>query len=177
LIGMTRERHNELVTFPLAARASFPNNPRLPALLYRGAFALPKHGDAAQPIERTFARNDWSGGWRDGVFNYHHYHSNAHEALGCYSGRASLMLGGPEGEIVELTAGDVLVLPAGVAHKSTECSADFKVVGAYAHGVSYDMRRANDEHDAEVARRIAEVPLPAADPVLGANGPMFEHWR
>jgi uncharacterized protein YjlB len=39
------------------------------------------------------------------------------------------------------------------------------------------MRRANDEHDAEVARRIAEVPLPAADPVLGANGPMFEHWR
>jgi uncharacterized protein YjlB len=24
---------------------------------------------------------------------------------------------------------------------------------------------------------IAAVPLPACDPVLGARGPLFEHWK
>jgi uncharacterized protein YjlB len=176
---MTREREHEIKAFPLPARGSFPNNPRLPALLYRGAFVLPGYGDAAGKIERAFARNDWTGSWRSGVYNYHHYHSNAHEALGCYSGRASVMLGGPDGEVVELTAGDVLVVPAGVAHKSTESSKDFKVVGAYAHGTSYDMRRGGDDDDkaADALRRIAEVALPSADPVFGADGPLLKHWQ
>lgn len=174
---MSSERDTKIEAFLLPARASFPNNPRLPALLYRGAFTVRGYGDAASKIERMFARNDWSKGWRDGVYNYHHYHSNAHEALGCYSGTASIMLGGPEGEIVKLAAGDVLVLPAGVAHKSTVSSDDFKVVGAYARGSAYDMRRASDVTTADDAKRIAEVALPTADPVSGADGPLFQHWR
>jgi uncharacterized protein YjlB len=161
---------------PLAARPPFPNNPRLPVIVYRGAFQLPAHGDSAPPIEQTFSRNGWSGGWRDGVYNYHHYHSTAHEVLGCYVGRASLMLGGPDGVRIEISRGDVIVLPAGVAHKSIQTSADFKVVGAYAEARSYDMRRGEPDETPAVEREIAQVPLPNADPVHGPKGPLLEHW-
>jgi uncharacterized protein YjlB len=161
---------------PLAARPPFPNNPKLPVLVYRGAFQLPAHGDVARQIERTFSRHGWSGGWRDGVYNYHHYHSTAHEVLGCYSGKASLMLGGPDGVRVEIARGDVIVLPAGAAHKSIDTSADFKVVGAYAEARAADMRRGKPEELPLTEHAIAQVPLPNADPVHGPSGPLREHW-
>jgi uncharacterized protein YjlB len=154
----------------------FPNNPRLPVLLYRSVLRLPAHGDAALPIERRFERNDWTGGWRNGVYNYHHYHSTAHEVLGCYAGRASVQLGGPQGIVLEFARGDVLVLPAGTAHKGLESSHDFSVVGAYPRGVAYDMRRGRPEERADAERAIARVPMPRQDPVLGADGPLTRHW-
>jgi uncharacterized protein YjlB len=161
---------------PLAPQGLFPNNPRLPALHYRGAFQLPAYGNTAGTLERTFSRNGWSGGWRDGVYNYQHYHSTAHEVLGCYAGRASVQLGGPNGPVVEMKRGDVLVLPAGAAHRSTESSKDFSVVGAYAGGRSYDTCRGRPEEQEAALRQIEEVPLPEADPVLGAEGPLLRHW-
>jgi uncharacterized protein YjlB len=164
-------------TVPLAAKPPFPNNARLPVIVYRAALELPMHGDAARPIEQTFARHGWSGGWRAGVYNYHHYHSTAHEVLGCYCGHAALMLGGPEGVRVELARGDVVVLPAGVAHKSIETSPDFKVVGAYADGRAYDMKRGKPDEPQACEQEIAQVPLPNADPVFGADGPLLQHWQ
>ncbi|MFT4023565.1 MAG: hypothetical protein QM664_07260 [Flavihumibacter sp.] len=39
------------------------------------------------------------------------------------------MLGGYEDKIVQLEKGDVLVIPAGVAHKNVGCTDDFGCVG------------------------------------------------
>jgi uncharacterized protein YjlB len=164
------------VVHRLDARESFPNNPRLPVLLYRAAFRLVANARAAELIEKTFVRNGWSGGWRDGVYNYHHYHSTAHEVLGCYAGRGLVQLGGPDGPVVEFARGDTLVLPAGAAHKSMDTSKDFSVVGAYAQGRAYDMRRGRADELADAEHRIAEVPLPELDPVYGAQGPLKQHW-
>jgi uncharacterized protein YjlB len=160
----------------LPARESFPNNAKLPALHYQAAFSSLPMVKPAEAIERVFARNGWSSGWRDGVYNYHHYHTTAHEVLGCYAGRALIQLGGPEGPVVEFKRGDVLVLPAGVAHKSADTSKDFSVVGAYAQGRAYDMKRANAEDLASAERNIAAVPAPERDPVHGADGPLAQHW-
>jgi uncharacterized protein YjlB len=110
------------------------------------------------------------------VYDYHHFHSTAHEVLGCYSGHAALMLGGPDGVRVELGRGDVIVLPAGGAHKSIETSPDFKVVGAYAESREYDMRRGDPKEIEAAERAIAEVPIPKLDPVQGADGALREHW-
>jgi uncharacterized protein YjlB len=152
-----------------------PNNPRLPLVVYRGA--LDTGPDAAAVCEARFAANGWSGGWRAGIYAHHHYHSTAHEALGIVAGSARVRLGGESGEIVELHAGDAVVIPAGVAHKSEAATADFLVVGAYPGGRGPDMRTPGAREREQALANIAAVPLPAADPVCGKAGPLVERWR
>ncbi|WP_250123845.1 cupin domain-containing protein [Chroococcidiopsis sp. CCMEE 29] len=65
----------------------------------------------------------------------HHYHSTAHEVLGISRGKAAVRLGGDaRGQTFEVRAGDVIIIPAGVAHKNLDSSSDFLVVGAYPLG-------------------------------------------
>ncbi|HZS82252.1 MAG TPA: cupin domain-containing protein [Stellaceae bacterium] len=162
-------------TYPLGADGPFPGNPNCPLLVYRAALALA--GDAAAECERLFARHGWSGGWRDGVYPYHHFHSNAHEALGFVAGSARVRFGGPNGPVVEVAAGDVVVIPAGVAHKKESATPDLLVIGAYAEGRGPDLRRGRPEERESVLRNVEQVPLPEADPVLGAAGPLRRRWR
>ena len=151
-----------------------PNN-RLPLVVYRGA--LPDSGDRASACEKMFARNGWPDAWRNGIYGHHHYHSTAHEVLGIAGGSARVRLGGEKGQTVEVRAGDVVVIPAGVAHKREAASGDLLVIGAYPRGQHPDMCQAEpDRHDRAVAS-IASVPLPEADPVTGGAGPLLECWR
>jgi uncharacterized protein YjlB len=147
----------------------FPNS-RLPVLIYRGVLATPE----AAAFERMFDANGWSPAWRNGLFSVHHYHSTAHEVLGIYGGRVTARLGGPKGKSVTLVAGDVVVIPAGVAHKNDGASADFHVVGAYPAGTAPDMQYGKPGERPGSDRDIARVGLPAADPVRGAAGVL---WR
>ena len=157
-------------TYFLPDDGRFPNS-HLPLLLYRGA--LP--ADAAK-MERTFARHGWSNPWRDGIFTYHHFHSIAHEVLGIAAGEVRVAFGGPHGREVTVRAGDVVVIPAGVAHRNLGQSDDLLVVGAYADSADYDILRGDPgEHDLAVGV-IGAVPLPEQDPVLGRNGGVRDLW-
>jgi uncharacterized protein YjlB len=152
-----------------------PNNPRLPLIVYRGA--LETGDDAAASCMALFDRNGWTGAWQNGVYSHHHYHSSAHEVLGIAAGWVRVRLGGEGGQTVELRAGDVVVIPAGVAHKNEGASPDLLVVGAYPRGQSPDVRGPGAADYGRALPRIAAVPLPAADPVHGAWGPLLERWR
>jgi uncharacterized protein YjlB len=152
-----------------------PNNTRLPLVVYRGVLDTGREGAAA--CEALFAENGWSGGWRGGVYPYHHYHSTAHEALGVVAGSARVRFGGDRGAVVEVRAGDVVVIPAGVAHKGEAASSDLLIVGAYPGGRGPDMRVPERGDRAQAIANIAAVPLPATDPVGGARGPVVEVWR
>lgn len=165
----------ETEIYLLQPRERFPNNPRLPLILYRQAIDTAK--DPAGMVEARFHVNGWAGTWRNGVYPFHHYHSNAHEVLGVAIGRATIQFGGPGGPEVTVHAGDVAILPAGTSHKRSDASRDFLVVGGYPEGqADYDLVRGG--MDEAVARaRIAAVPLPAMDPVFGADGPMLHHWQ
>ena len=150
-----------------------PNNPRLPVMLARGALSGPTHDRAIHALYRA---NGWGGAWTWTVFDYHHYHPNAHEALAVASGEAVLMLGGPEGEEVPVAAGDLLVLPAGTGHRRLSASADFAVCGGYPPGQEdYETLRA-DEPAEDAATRIAAVGLPETDPFWGRDGPLIRLW-
>jgi len=150
---------------------TFPNNV-LPVIIYRGAIADP----SAEALEALFDRNGWPSAWRYGVYDFHHFHSTAHECLGVARGRAKLQLGGPEGRALDVTAGDVIVLPAGVAHQNQESSADFLVVGAYPPGTRADLLRGEPDDRPGADARIAKVPLPETDPVGGQVGPVLTKW-
>jgi uncharacterized protein YjlB len=150
-----------------------PNNP-LPLVVYRGVLA--KGGDRAAACEAMFARNGWPGAWRNGIYGHHHYHSTAHEVLGIAAGNARVRLGGDSGKTVELRAGDVVVIPAGVAHKLEAASADLLVIGSYPQGQSPDHCRAEAGAHDKAQGRIATVPLPAADPVTGQAEPLLACW-
>jgi len=152
-----------------------PNNPHLPLIVYRGV--LETGPRAADACEALFTGNDWSAAWVDGIYAHHHYHSTAHDALGIAAGSVRVRLGGESGKTMELRAGDVVVIPAGVAHKSEEASTDLVVVGAYPGGRTPDMRRPGAQERERARRNITEVALPACDPVYGTSGPLFERWR
>lgn len=150
----------EFLRFP--DDGQFPNS-RLPALFYRAALVADP-----EAMDRHFRDRDWSNSWRNGVYAFDHYHSTSHEVLAVYQGRAELRLGGPKvGRSLHLEAGDVLVLPAGMAHCCLQASRDFAVLGAYAGGRDWDLLRGQPEERPAADQRMVEVPLPEQDPVYG----------
>jgi uncharacterized protein YjlB len=154
---------------------TFPNSV-LPVLLYRAAITTQAE-DRAYIFEQQLAQNGWTNSWRNGVYSFAHYHSTSHEALGVYCGTATLRLGGKHGKNTEVQAGDVIVIPAGVAHQNIGASADFAVVGAYPEGRQWDVLRGRPGERPQADRNIAALPLPDNDPIYGAEGPLRQIWK
>lgn len=152
----------------------FPNS-RLPLILYRLAVRL-EGRDPAAVFEQLFAENGWVGSWRNGIYPYHHYHSTAHEVLGVYRGSARVQLGGERGVVHEVLSGDVIIIPAGVAHKNLGSTADFGVVGAYPEGQDWDMNYGKPGERPGADRNLRRVALPKADPVFGVAGRLMKKW-
>jgi uncharacterized protein YjlB len=153
----------------------FPETTGLPLIVYHAV--LGAEGEvAAELYEGLFARHGWSAGWRDGIYGYHHFHANQHEVLGIARGRASVRFGGEKGPLVEVRAGDVVIVPAGVSHCRERESDDLLVVGAYPGGRSPDMHRGTPQDKPEIRRKISAAGLPAADPVFGRQGPLIRYW-
>ena len=169
------QREGGVETFLLAAHGWVPNNARLPVVVYRRALAPGAH-DLARAFNERFEANGWPVQWLDGVFDYHHFHSTAHEVLGVFAGTASVRLGGEHGITRKINAGDVVILPAGVAHKNLGASSDFGVVGAYPAGQEWDMNYGQADELPIAKQNIARVALPSGDPVYGPGGPLLERW-
>ncbi len=158
-----------LETFRFPQGGDIPNSV-LPLLVYRSA--LPAQAAA---MWDAFAANGWLNGWTNGIYPFHHFHSIAHEVLGIARGQARVAFGGPDGQVLQVEAGDVVVIPAGVGHRNMGASTDFQVVGAYPGGADWDLRRGDPGERAVVLRNIAAVPRPDRDPVSG--GPIAAWQR
>lgn len=168
--GLRSHSMTQPETYQFADDGCFPNS-ALPVLVYRGAVA-----SIPSTMEQTFAAHGWSNAWRNGIFTYHHFHSIAHEVLGIARGTVQVAFGGPSGQTVTVRAGDVVVIPAGVAHRNMGQTGDLVVIGAYSGGAEYDTLRGTPEEHAAALRAIAAVPLPACDPVSGRDDPLRALW-
>jgi uncharacterized protein YjlB len=157
----------------LSRNGWMPNNDRLPVLLYRRAFS--SSGRMADLMEQAFQRNAWPPQWRNGVYDFHHYHSTAHEVLGFAGGSARLMLGGEGGHEIRAEAGDVALLPAGTGHCRIEEDSSFLVIGAYPAGQNWDICRSAP--DAITIERMRRLPFPHSDPVTGTAGELVTAWQ
>lgn len=161
-------------TYVFKSNGIVPNS-ALPLIVRRGAIP-PSADDPSKAFKATFAKNGWTNAWLGTIHDYHHYHPNTHEVLGVVSGSGSVRFGGEDGELVAVTMGDVMVIPAGVAHALINASDDFAVVGAYPDGRGYDTIRDDPHALARSQQQIAGVPLPDTDPVDGAGGPLTKLW-
>lgn len=148
-----------------------PNNPNLPLLVYPEVF-LNQLADVNQVLQG----NNWKNSWTGSVHDFHHYHSDTHEVLAVISGKATIKFGGENGKELQVAAGDVVVIPAGVGHKKMSASHDFEVIGAYPDGRDHDMRTGKPGEHEEAVKNIKAVPLPEQDPVFAEEGPLKEIW-
>ena len=146
-----------------------PNNPECTLLFYKRAFRFGRRYDPAAVIEQTFAAHDWGQSWRNGVYTFVHYHSMTHEALGVARGSATLRLGGNKGRTVKVSAGDVIIIPAGVGHECLKASKSFLVVGAYPPDGTYDECRGSYQERERAIKSIRRVATPKQHPLYGSQ--------
>jgi len=174
LAALVRERKNN--TFRFTDDGVIPNHPTWPLIIYKGAVRLPAKLDPAAVLQDLFKSNGWGNSWRNGIYDYVHYHSRIHEVLGIARGTAKVQFGGKRGRILTLKAGDVAVLPAGTGHQSLSVSQDFLVVGAYPPSGTYDLCTSSEEHKQSL-KTILRVAKPRKDPVFGGSGQLLKLWK
>ena len=165
----------EPLTFVFKDDGLVPNNP-MPLLVYKAAVDV-DNDHPEKTIEGLFGAHGWGDMWRDGVYDYQHYHATVHEALGIAGGHARVRFGGDRGKEIELAAGDVAILPAGTGHQCLSASPDFSVVGAYSPGARMHVTLPTPENHAKALKTIPQVKMPHTDPVMGENGPLVRLWN
>jgi uncharacterized protein YjlB len=170
---LIRERKTH--TFRFKDDGIIPNHPQWPLVIYHGVVKLPDDLDPAAVFEDLFESRGWGDSWRDGIYDYVHYHSKTHEVLGVARGEGKVQFGGNRGRILKLKAGDVAVLPAGTGHKRLSASKDFLVVGAYPPSGTYDICTSAEDHKRALTT-IPKVARPRQDPVFGTKGPLLGAW-
>ena len=144
------------------------------------AIGAPWTSGAAEPaavFEVLFETNGWGGSWRNGIYNFLHYHPRTHEVLGIARGKARVRFGGAKGKLIELKAGDIVILPAGTGHQAIKASKDLLVVGAYPPLGKYEEYKGSAEEHAKAVRMVSKVRLPARDPAYGKKGPLKHLWH
>jgi len=156
---------------------NFPNS-KLPVVIYQEALQLPSSkSQSARVIQKIFARNGWSNSWKNGIYDFHHYHSNTHETMAVSMGDAVLILGGPKGKRIKISRGDVINIPAGVGHCCIKHSPDFQCVGAYPQGKNYDINLGRSKELDRTMPHIKQLSIPSKDPVLGKEGYLKTFWK
>jgi uncharacterized protein YjlB len=170
-------RRRKAHAFLFADDGAIPNNSRLPFIHYRSPVRLTPAQDPAAVFEDLFASNGWKDSWRNGIYDYLHYHSRTHEVLGIARGHARVRFGGDSGKLIELRAGDVVILPAGTGHQRVSASRDLLVVGAYPASGTYDECKGSSKEHARALKSIPRVRLPGKDPVYGVAGPLLDFWK
>lgn len=199
-----------------------PNSPR-PLLQYKNVLTKrpdTSHGDPTE-VWDLFTKNEWKVSWifRYGATQLSHFHSQAHECMAVLSGTATIRFGvadtsedmkentygsaWEEGGIeLQAEAGDVFVIPAGVAHKTYNVKPDdgFKLLSpGGAHGIEaddprkalseiklsgYTMMGAYNGGDWDFVQSGGDfekswsVPKPKYDPVFGQSDKgLFKTWK
>jgi uncharacterized protein YjlB len=165
----------EIIQKMIAPQGYFPGNPYYPLLIYKKALA--DMNESPQSIQLRLEQNSWCDSWIDGIYDFHHYHSKTHEVLVIISGDCQVQFGGENGLIDTVNQDDVVIIPAGVAHKSLTMSNDFQCIGAYPLDVGCDMNYGAEEEYSKAVEMIKQVRLPIKDPVFGNKGLLFNYWK
>lgn len=115
--------------------------------------------------------------WCYTMYDTTHFHSSSHEVLVVASGRARLCFGGEDNpDRVEpvVQKGDVMVVPAGVAHRLLQdLDGGFQMVGSYPVGCNWDMCYGKKGEESKI-EAIRDLVWFEKDPIYGDKGPVLE---
>ncbi|KAH0384593.1 hypothetical protein KCU92_g4317, partial [Aureobasidium melanogenum] len=146
-----------------------------PLLLYRSAFQT--NTSASQIEEHLSKVGVVDPAWRYTMYSTSHFHSTSHEVLAICNGEAKLCFGhedNPSRVEETLKQGDVVVVPAGVAHRLLEdIKGGFEMVGSYPRGLSWDMCYGKKGEESKI-EGIEKLGWFEKDPVYGEGGPATE---
>jgi uncharacterized protein YjlB len=157
-------------------------NSTLPVLVYKRAIAIsgsPLEPRLEERLRALVLRHGWNVDWieSDAVYRYTHYHSTAHEVLVVLDEVAELRLGGANGKEVRVGPGDLIAIPAGVAHRRISGNKDFRVAGLYTDGSAWDLLRQTRRDYKLALQNLPGVELPIADPFYGKDGSLMQYWK
>ncbi|CZR67983.1 uncharacterized protein PAC_17882 [Phialocephala subalpina] len=160
-------------TYYLKPTPYVPNSD-FPVLVYRNV--LPK------PHEEDSTADFLEGTW--GTIKIRHFHPNSHECYGIFRGESLLLIGEGQsdifgGEKISVSAGDVIVLPAGTAHSLISSSDDYCYVGVYPKGCPrwWNELGKKPMEGKAIRGEVEAVGIPDFDPVMGIAGPLPRLWR
>jgi uncharacterized protein YjlB len=184
-ITITNPKHFEVFYFE---EDRFIPNSHLPVIFYESVLTyevLPANKHLPEKVlvdamNVHLREQGWNAEWAAKIYKSEHYHSTAHEMLGVIGGSATLVLGGVRSKryaTVDLYEGDVVLIPAGVAHTCVSHSERFLVVGAYPENQKYDMCWGTKKDLAKARRNIPKVELPSNDPLFGVSRIFQALWR
>ena len=169
---MKRQIHKYLIK----PNGPFPNNESLQVLHYINILNVPRLFPA-YVIKRLFAKNGWTNNWKGGIYEYDHYHSNTHEAMAVIKGATTLLLGGRGGKKLVISRGDVIIIPAGVAHCTLRKENDVVCIGGYPQGKDFDMKYGHPGERPQADHNIAALGIPQMDPVFGSEKGLVDAWK
>lgn len=142
-----------------------------PLIFYKNAF---KDANASQIETHLSGIGVVEPQWRYTMYTTSHFHSTSHEVLCIASGEARLCFGhedNPNRVEAVLGKGDVIVVPAGVAHRLLEeIQRPFEMVGSYPKGCSWDMCYGKKGEESRV-KKIASLAWFDTNPIFGDGGP------
>ena len=175
--GLTLLKDLKVLKHQIPAHGLTPNTSiqNKPLLIYRSAF--PSSTSASQIEDHLSSVGVVTPQWRYTMYSTSHFHSTSHEVLGIASGKAKLCFGHEDNpKCVEetLTKGDVIVMPAGVAHRLLEdIDGGFSMVGCYPAGSNWDMCYGRSGEESNIAK-IKDLPWFKKDPIYGDEGPVLD---
>ena len=149
-------------------------NSHLPVIMYSEVTDAEVNADW---FEKRFMQNNWTNNWRDIILSYDHFHSNTHEVLAVAYGNVTLQIGGSKGQVIELSVGNVLIIPAGVGHCAISTQTNYQVVGGYPNGGSWDLFTGTADERKQALENISKVSIPTTDPIFGSRGILLELWK
>ena len=172
---LTAAKRLQVSRYQLPAFKGLPNTSiqGKPLLIYHAVFVP---ADASQIESHLYSIGEVIPKWRYTMYSTTHFHSTTHEVLSISSGSARLCFGGDEnpGRIeVDVRAGDVIVVPAGVAHRLLEDKGAFQMVGSYPIDKTWDMcyGGAGEEEKVEAIKTLGWF---TRDPIYSVEGPALE---
>lgn len=162
---------HQIPAWKLTPNTSIQNKP---LLVYHGVF--PSSSSASWIESHLSGMGVVTPAWRYTMYSTSHFHSTTHEVLCISSGRARLCFGhedNPERVEKEVAKGDVIVVPAGVAHRLLDEIEDFEMVGSYPKGRHWDMCYGKAGEESKI-KSIASLGWFERDPVYGDKGPALD---